>query len=131
MGPAQAGAGHHPAQEGSRPGAHRARLERPGSHRETAGQIRLWHVLPVSRLHRGARSRQRPLALARRAFRRAPHGRVLGDTVLDHYTAALGEIAHAGFFAYWSRGFRPYLRGAAEQFAPTHISLTERLLKRD
>ena len=36
-----------------------------------------------------------------------------------------------GFFAYWSREFRPYLRGAAEQFAPNHISLTERLLKRD
>jgi hypothetical protein len=65
---------------------------------------------------------------ARSAVRRT--GRVLGDTVLDHYTAALGEIAHAGFFAYWSREFRPYLRGAAEQFAPTHISLTERLLKK-
>jgi hypothetical protein len=66
---------------------------------------------------------------ARSAVRRT--GRVLGDTVLDHYTAALGEIAHAGFFAYWSREFRPYLRGAVEQFAPNHISLTERLLKRD
>ncbi len=65
---------------------------------------------------------------ARSAVRRT--GRVLGDTVLDHYTAALGEIARTGFFAYWSREFRPYLRGAAEQFAPAHESLTERLLKR-
>jgi hypothetical protein len=55
---------------------------------------------------------------------------VLGDTVLDHYTAALGEIARTGFFAYWSREFRPYLRGAAEQFAPAHESLTERFLRR-
>ncbi len=64
---------------------------------------------------------------ARSAVRRT--GRVLGDAVLDHYTAALVEIAHTGFLAYWAREFRPYLRGAAEQFAPTHESLTERLLK--
>jgi hypothetical protein len=63
---------------------------------------------------------------ARSALRRT--GRVLGDTVLDHYTAALTEIARTGFFAYWSREFRPYLRGAAEQFAPGRESLTERLL---
>ncbi len=65
---------------------------------------------------------------ARSAVRRT--GRVLGDTILDHYTASLGEIGRTGFFAYWSREFRPYLRGAAEQFAPDHESLTERLLKR-
>jgi hypothetical protein len=64
---------------------------------------------------------------ARSAVRRT--GRVLGDTVLDHYTEALKEIAKDGFLAYWSREFRPYLRGAAEQFAPEHESLTERLLK--
>ena len=63
---------------------------------------------------------------ARSAVRRT--GRVLGDTVLNHYTAALTEIARAGFFEYWSREFRPYLRGAAEQFAPGRESLTERLL---
>jgi hypothetical protein len=57
-------------------------------------------------------------------------GRVLGDSVLDHYTEALAEISRTGFFAYWSREFRPYLRGAAEQFAPAHESLTERLLSR-
>jgi len=55
---------------------------------------------------------------ARSAVRRT--GRVLGDTILDHYTASLGEIGRTGFFAYWSREFRPYLRGAAEQFAPDH-----------
>ena len=65
---------------------------------------------------------------ARSAVRRT--GRVLGDTILDHYTASLGEIGRTGFFAYWSREFRPYLRGAAEQFAPERESLTERLLKR-
>ena len=63
---------------------------------------------------------------ARSAVRRT--GRVLGDAVLDHYTAAMLEIARTGFFAYWSREFRPYLRGAAEQFVPGHESLTERLL---
>jgi len=65
---------------------------------------------------------------ARSAVRRT--GRVLGDTILDHYTVALVEIARTGFFEYWSREFRPYLRGAAEQFAPGHESLTERLMKR-
>jgi hypothetical protein len=65
---------------------------------------------------------------ARSAVRRT--GRVLGDAVLDHYTAALAEIAQTGLLAYWSREFRPYLRGAAEQFAPEHESLTERLLKK-
>jgi hypothetical protein len=54
-------------------------------------------------------------------------GRVLGDTILDHYVAALTEISRTGFFAYWSREFRPYLKGAAEQFHPKHKTLTERL----
>jgi len=66
---------------------------------------------------------------ARSAMRRT--GRVLGDAILDHYTEALSEIARTGFFAYWSREFRPYLKGAAEQFAPSHQSLTERLLNRE
>jgi hypothetical protein len=53
----------------------------------------------------------------------------VGGAILDHYTAALAEIAHTGFLAYWKREFRPYLRAAALQFAPTHESLTERLLR--
>jgi hypothetical protein len=65
---------------------------------------------------------------AHSAMRRT--GRVLGDAVLDHYTEALAEIGRTGFLAYWSREFRPYLRGAAEQFAPEHESLTERWLNR-
>ena len=63
---------------------------------------------------------------ARSAARRT--GKVLGEAILDHYTDALAEIAQTGFVAYWTREFRPYLRGAAEQFAPGHESLTERLL---
>ena len=65
---------------------------------------------------------------ARSAARRT--GKVLGEAILDHYSDALAEIAHTGFLAYWTREFRPYLRGAAEQFAPGHESLTERLLRR-
>jgi len=63
---------------------------------------------------------------ARTAARRT--GKVFGEAILDHYSAALREIAQAGFLAYWTREFRPYLRAAAEQFAPAHESLTERLL---
>jgi hypothetical protein len=63
---------------------------------------------------------------ARPAMRRT--GKVLGEALLDHYTTALGEIGRTGFFEYWSREFRPYLHGAAEQFARSRETLTERLL---
>jgi hypothetical protein len=65
---------------------------------------------------------------ARSAARRT--GKMLGEAILDHYTESLREIARTGFVNYWAREFRPYLRGAAEQFAATHDSLTERLLDR-
>ncbi len=57
-------------------------------------------------------------------------GKVLGEAILDHYTDALAEIARTGFGNYCAREFRPYLRGAAEQFAAEHKTLTERLLHR-
>jgi hypothetical protein len=57
-------------------------------------------------------------------------GKVLGEVLLDHYTQTLDQIAATGFTAYWGQEFRPYLRAAAEQFAPGHRSLTERLLER-
>jgi hypothetical protein len=55
-------------------------------------------------------------------------GRVLGEAVLDHYVEALHEMSATGFVAYWTREFRPYLRGAAEQFTAEKVSLTEKLL---
>jgi len=63
---------------------------------------------------------------AQSAVRRT--GKVLGEAVLDHYTNALAEIERTGFVEYWSREFRPYLRGAAEQFTRSGKTLTERLL---
>ena len=65
---------------------------------------------------------------ARSAVRRT--GKVLGEATLDHYTETLAEISRTGFAAYWSQEFRPYLRGAAEQFARHRESLTERLLRK-
>lgn len=53
---------------------------------------------------------------------------MVGGAILDHYAAALEEINRAGFVGYWKREFRPYLRAAAEQFAPQHESSTERIL---
>jgi hypothetical protein len=64
---------------------------------------------------------------ARSAARRT--GQVLGENILDHYTALLAEISNRGFGAFWAEEFRPYLRGAAEQFAPEKRTLTERLLR--
>jgi len=65
---------------------------------------------------------------ARSAARRT--GKVLGETILDHYSGVLQELKTRGFLEYWTQEFRPYLRAAAEQFAPHHESLTERLLRR-
>ena len=53
----------------------------------------------------------------------------MGGAILDHYSTALEEISRTGFPGYWKREFRPYLRAAAEQFAPEHGSLTERLFR--
>jgi len=64
---------------------------------------------------------------ARSAARRT--GRVLGEAILDHYVEALAQIRREGIVTYWTREFRPYLRGAATQFAPEHESLTERWIK--
>jgi len=55
-------------------------------------------------------------------------GKVLGEAILDHYVATLDEISRTGFVTYWTREFRPYLKGAALQFAPHRETLTERLL---
>jgi hypothetical protein len=65
---------------------------------------------------------------ARSASRRT--GAVLGEAILSHYTETLTEISRVGFLEYWKGEFRPYLRAAAEQFAPDHESTTERLLRR-
>ena len=65
---------------------------------------------------------------ARSAARRT--GKVLGEAILDHYTDVLADIRAAGFAVYFTREFRPYLRGAVEQFAPEHESFTEKLLLR-
>jgi len=55
---------------------------------------------------------------------------IVGGAVLDHYSATLEEIERTGFVAFWKREFRPYLRAAAEQFAPEHVSMTERFMRR-
>jgi hypothetical protein len=65
---------------------------------------------------------------ARSAARRT--GKVLGEAILDHYTEVLSEIQREGFGVYWQREFRPYLRAAAEQFAPERESWTEKWLWR-
>jgi len=55
-------------------------------------------------------------------------GKVVGEAVLDHYVDTLAELRRTGFLVYWAQEFQPYLRGAAEQFAPGKQSLTERFL---
>jgi hypothetical protein len=57
-------------------------------------------------------------------------GQFFAEGLLDHYRITLGEIREAGYLAYWTHEFRPYLRAAAGQFSQQHSSLTERLLLR-
>ena len=129
MGAAQGRAGHHPAEKCSGAGAHRGRLgkicriPRNSRARTVFGSLQLLAVSTVAHVPANVLWLSRA---ARSAMRRT--GRVLGDAVLDHYTEALGEIARTGFFAYWSREFRPYLK-AREQSARAR-TLTERLLNR-
>lgn len=57
-------------------------------------------------------------------------GAVVGEALLAHYKQALQEMSRVGYLDYWRRQFRPYLRAAAEQFAITKESSTERLLRK-
>jgi hypothetical protein len=55
-------------------------------------------------------------------------GEVMAGAMLDHYSLTLSEIREAGFMAYWSSQFRPYLKAAAAQFSREKPTLTDRLL---
>jgi len=61
-------------------------------------------------------------------------GRRTGDAVarglLDHYCLTLLEIHQTGYARYWVRELSPYWTGALQQFSPSRLSLTERLLGR-
>ena len=57
-------------------------------------------------------------------------GEVVAGAILGHYSSALAEINETGWFRYWLREFRPYLRAAALQFSPKRRTLTDRLLGR-
>jgi hypothetical protein len=57
-------------------------------------------------------------------------GHMFAMPILNHYSETLRAIHKAGFFPYWIQEFRPYFRGALEQFSTEHDSLTQRLLHR-
>lgn len=57
-------------------------------------------------------------------------GQMFGNPLFAHYSEALRTVRRTGFVKYWQREFRPYLRAAAQQFSPEHMSLTQRLMKR-
>jgi hypothetical protein len=57
-------------------------------------------------------------------------GAVLAGVLLDHYQTTLTEIRKTGYMRYAVRQFRPYLYGAASQFSPRRLTLTERLLEK-
>ena len=55
-------------------------------------------------------------------------GEVVATILLDDYRQTLGEIRQVGFGGFAVRQFGPYLRAALNQFAPTRLTLTERLI---
>jgi hypothetical protein len=57
-------------------------------------------------------------------------GEVLGANLLGHYDATLKQLRQTGFRSYLAQEMRPYLRAAARQFSPGHVSSTERWLDR-
>ena len=57
-------------------------------------------------------------------------GEVLARGLLDHYRTTLAEIHKTGYVRYWLREFRPYLKGAIQQFSPSRSSTTQRLRAR-
>ena len=60
----------------------------------------------------------------------AKTGEWIAAPILQHYTESLADIRRTGFVAYWAREYRPYLKGAIEQFSPSRPTLTARLLRR-
>lgn len=100
--------------------------------REAAAQDRSVYQLSsllalstISRLPENAAKLSRSaLSAARRT------GGLFANPLLEHYQDTLREIREAGYLAYWSREFRPYLKAAAEQFSPERKPLTQRLLRR-
>jgi hypothetical protein len=66
---------------------------------------------------------------ARLAAEKAGH--VFAMPILNHYSETLRAIHSTGFLHYWIQEFRPYIRGALEQFSTEHDSLTQRLLHRN
>jgi hypothetical protein len=57
-------------------------------------------------------------------------GRVVAETLLDHYKETLEQMQEIGFARYAAQQFRPYVRAAAGQFSPARRTLTQRLLDR-
>lgn len=111
-----------------------ARLERTWDEMRAAAKEQDRTVFAVASLMAVSTLRHVPANLvwlskaARSAARKT--GGMLGGALLDHYSEAVREISRAGFTNYWRGEFRPYLRAAAEQFAPEHASLTDKLFRR-
>jgi hypothetical protein len=90
--------------------------------------FQLSSIIAVSAI---ARTPETLLKLARAANRAVWRtGQLFAGSVLEHYSHTLRDIRERGYAAYWTEAFRPYLRAAAGQFSPAHLSLTDRLLGR-
>lgn len=57
-------------------------------------------------------------------------GSFTASALLGHYSEALRQIRAEGYFSYWVKEFRPYLKAAASQFSPSRQSLTEKMLEK-
>jgi hypothetical protein len=60
----------------------------------------------------------------------APHGPDCRGLAAGTLFRRLDRDSKGRLLAYWARQYKPYLRAAAAQFSPEHLSLTQRLLKK-
>jgi hypothetical protein len=57
-------------------------------------------------------------------------GQVVASALLEHYRTTLEDIRQVGYGSFAARQFRPYVRGAIGQFAPSRRTLTQRVLEK-
>jgi hypothetical protein len=85
-------------------------------------------VLAVAAIRRLPDNTRWLSSVARTSGRRT--GEFLGRGLLDHYQTTLAEIHKTGYVSYWLREFKPYMKGAIQQFSVKRVSSTEKLLIR-
>ncbi len=99
--------------------------------RAAAEQRTIFEVSSLMALSAFSELPDRVLRLSRAALLAMERtGQYFAEPLLEHYAATLDQMAETGFVEFWHHEFRPYLRAAAQNFAPHSPSLTARLFEK-